>query len=99
MKFPVDLSAIPVIDQHCHMFLDEAKNIDSSLLVRVMSLEAYNPDFVVPEKMLNEFLKGGSPSADDQDHYNYREVYDRAVDAGRTSLFFLESLRAMGKFL
>jgi|SRR5579862_1957641 len=99
MKFPVDLSAIPVIDQHCHMFLDEARSIDSSLLVRVMSLEAYNPDFVVPEAMVNEFLRNGSAiTASSQGTYNYREVYDRAVEAGQTSLFFLESLRAMGKF-
>ena len=97
----IDLSETKVIDQHCHMFLDEARNIDWSLLVRVMSLEAYNPDFVVPEKIVNEFLaiESGKPSPLISENEYYREVFDRSVDAGLTSLFFLESLRAMGKFL
>ena len=97
MKSSIDLASTPVIDQHCHMFLDEAKAIDSSMLIRVMSLEAYNPDFVVPEKIMQEFLNGATAS--NQGPYNYREVYDRAEEAGLTSLFFLESLQAMGKFL
>jgi len=80
------------------MFLDEGRKIDSSLLVRVMSLEAYNPDFVVSEKMMNEFLSGSTSTVLNQGSYNYREVYDRSVEAGLTSLFFLESLQALGKF-
>lgn len=96
----VDLSEVDVIDQHCHMFLDEAKSIDWSMLVRVMSLEAYNPDFVVPEKIVEGFLRSdsGTPSYNSENRY-YHDVFDRSVDAGSTSLMFLESLQAMGKFL
>jgi uncharacterized protein len=70
------------------------------MLVRVMSLEAYNPDFVVPEKIVDSFLRSDSnaQSSDSKTAY-YREVFDRSVDAGSTSLFFLESLDAMAKFL
>jgi len=81
------------------MFLDEAKNIDWSMLVRVMSLEAYNPDYVVPEQNVKQFLNSNSNNSIKEGEYYYREVFDRSVEAGQTSLFFLESLRAMGNFL
>ncbi|HZW58037.1 MAG TPA: amidohydrolase family protein [Nitrososphaerales archaeon] len=101
MKPPIiDLSDVPVIDQHCHMFLDEARNIDSSMLIRVMSLEAYNPDFVIPEASVQEFVD--NPSRVAQYGVEKRkewEVYDRSIEAGQSSLLFVESQRAMSEFL
>ena len=101
MTSSIDFSATSVIDQHCHMFLDEAKTIDYSLLVRVMSLEAYNPDFVIPESSVRDFLDGAAISTgiDEAKRRGEREVFDRAMDAGQTSLFFKESLTSMARFL
>ena len=82
------------------MYLDEARNIEASMLVRVMSLEAYNPDYVIPEASVQEFLKG-SPSFKQSEEQARRqwEVFDRSMEAGRSSLLFIESLKALARFL
>ena len=88
------LNEVPVIDQHSHMYLDEARSVGSHFFVRVMSLEAYNPDYVISADDFQKLEKG-----DAVENKYHKEVFNRGVEAGRTSLFLVESLNEMARFL
>lgn len=88
----LDLSDIKVIDQHCHMYLNQS-SIDVRALVTSASMKAFNPNFLYPERTVEQYFK--SSGLDETTRSEIQELFA----AGKSSMQYKEFVREIAKYL
>ena len=96
----VDLSDIKVVDQHCHIFPHASGAMTKDFFMRLMSLESYNPDYLLQQPILSEYQ---NESMDERHHRdrksNSGSVIAMSERSAETTLLFKESVKELARFL
>src|SRR5579862_5039312 len=94
MEPPYDLSKTRVVDQHCHLLPGSSDPFTRDFFVKVMSLESYNPEYVIQQSIIDQYLKGSQKQKRDLDKdYEVQEVLTNSARSGETTLLFKEFLK------
>src|SRR5579875_1575457 len=97
---PLDLQKVKVIDQHCHLMPNAANQFTREFFIRAMSLESYNPDYLISQPLMDRYLKSSLNERSSLDQtYGVREVLEASERSGETTLLFKESIKQLAKFL
>ena len=99
MEFQQAIDKIPIVDQHCHMYQTSIQNIEKGLYMKLLSLEAYNPDFLVPTQILDKYASDSVRTSDTFEKYKVAKVLQDSTISGNTSLLFKQSIRLLSSFL
>ena len=82
------------------MYLDDLRVIDATSFVRIMSLEAFNPDFIIPSSIIEQYeMVSSAEKMQLDEQYKVGRVLASSLWSGRTSLLFIRALRSLAAFL
>ena len=96
----VDLSETKVVDQHCHIFPHASGAITKDFFMRLMSLESYNPDYVIQESTFGKYQNGSIEEKHSLDkEFGVGNVIAMSEKSAETTLFFKESVKELARFL
>lgn len=99
MEPTFDFSKLRIVDQHCHLMPAASSPMTRDFFVRVMSLESYNPDFVLAQPLFDQYVKASDKERRELDErYAIKDVVVASERSAETTLLFKEFLNDFSSF-